>query len=370
MRQGCRRAALRRRFHNRIIPGKIAPYVVGEIGSGEHTIIIYNHYDVQPEEPLELWTSPPFALTERDGKLFGRGAADDKGEFVSRLAGWRLFRKHNPGPLPFRLLWIVDGEEEIGSPSLQDFLATRFAGRKAEAIWWEYGEIDSSGAPVILLGFKGVIAMELRCRTARADLHSSLGALFDNPLWRLASAVSSLRDSTGKVLIDGFYDAVRAPEPETLAAVAAPPFTLASVKAATGAERVLAATTEETAFERLSLAPCLNVNGFHGGYGGKGSKTVLPAEGFAKLDFRIVPDQSPGRIIALLRAHLDRLGFTDIEMIVDDAEVRPVRCDPPTGRFNWRLRCLRNGSAARPSCSLRLQRQALRILSCRISARR
>ena len=159
--------------------------------------MIYNHYDVQPEDPVALWHSPPFELTERDGRWYGRGVADDKGEFVSRLAGWRLFREQHPGPLPFRLIWLVDGEEEIGSPSLEEFLKRRFPGERVDVCWWEYGEIDSSGRPIILCGFKGVMAVELRCRTAKADLHSSLGAVFDNPLWRLAAATASLARQVG-----------------------------------------------------------------------------------------------------------------------------------------------------------------------------
>src|SRR3954447_21470736 len=122
-------------FRTEIHPGEVGPFVVGELGSGPLTIMIYNHYDVQPEDPVALWHSPPFALTERDGRWFGRGAADDKGEFVSRLAGWRLFREQNPGPLPFRLIWLVDGEEEIGSASLETFLRRRFQGEAVDVCW-------------------------------------------------------------------------------------------------------------------------------------------------------------------------------------------------------------------------------------------
>jgi acetylornithine deacetylase/succinyl-diaminopimelate desuccinylase-like protein len=315
-------------FETTLHPGEIAPFVVGETGSGPLTVIVYNHYDVQPEDPVDLWTTPPFTLTERDGKLFGRGAADDKGEFISRLAGWRRFRQNHQAPLPFRLIWIVDGEEEIGSPSLEAFLASRFAGTKADFVWWEFGEIDSAGKPVILLGFKGVLTFALQCRTAKADLHSSLGVLFDNPIWRLSSALASLRDAEGRVLIDGFYDDVRAPDEAGLQAVRQAPFSLASVQQATGAEALLSGVNETSFYPRMSFEPCLTINGFQGGYGGDGHKTVLPASATAKLDIRMVPDQKPDVIADLIKKHMITHGFDDIEILIDDVDVRPVRTNP------------------------------------------
>ena len=315
-------------FRTDVQPGDVAPIVVGETGQGDFTLVIYNHYDVQPEDPVALWTAPPFVLSERDGRLFGRGAADDKGEFVSRLAGWRAFRAEHPGPLPFRLIWIVEGEEEIGSPSLARFLATRFPGLRADLCWWEFGEIDAQGRPVVLMGFKGILAVELTCRTARADLHSSLGVVFDNPLWRMASAVASLRDAAGRVLVAGFYDGIEEAGPAIRALVAEPAFALDEFSAATGAPRLLEGTDAANFYERLNLAPCLNVNGIHGGFGGPGAKTVLPAKAVAKLDVRLVPGQDPKRVADLLRRHLDAGGFGDIDLTILDAEVLGVRSDP------------------------------------------
>lgn len=315
-------------FNTAIHPGDIGPFVTGEIGEGPFTLVIYNHYDVQPEEPADLWTAPPFNLTERDGALYGRGAADDKGEFVSRLAGWRLFRKTHSGPLPFRLIWIVEGEEEVGSPSLVRFLEEQFPDLRADLCWWEFGEVDTRGRPVVLMGFKGVLAVELSVRTARADLHSSLGAIFDNPLWRIASAVASMRDAGGRVLIEGFYDSIELPGNVTKNLVATPPFPLEDLMAATGGKRLLAGVTAENFYEHLNLEPCLNVNGIRGGYDGSGTKTVLPASANAKLDFRLVPGQDPKAIVDLVRRHLVANGFDDIELIVHDAEVLGVRSDP------------------------------------------
>lgn len=314
-------------FATEIHPGSVGPFVVGTVGEGPLTVVIYNHSDVQPEGDETLWLSPPYTLTERDGRLYGRGAADDKGEFASRLAGWRRFRAQQDGPLPFRLIWIVDSEEEIGSPSLDGFLAKRFAGERADLCWWEFGEIDASGRPVILCGFKGITAIELRCRTARGDLHSSYGAVYDNALWRICAAVASMRDAAGRITIDGFYDDVRTPSVAERTAALPPPFSLASVSAATGGERTLNGIDDQNFFSAMNFAPCLNVNGIGGGYQGEGAKTVLPAEAFAKLDFRLVPDQTPTRVVELVRDHLERIGMADIEVIVHDAIVRPVRSD-------------------------------------------
>jgi len=314
-------------FKTEVHPGDTGPFVVGEAGEGPFTLVIYNHYDVQPEDPVALWTTPPFTLTERNGRLYGRGSADDKGEFVSRLAGWRKFRRTNSDRLPFRLIWIIEGEEEIGSPSLTRFLQTRFPGLKADLCWWEFGEIDSEGHPIVLMGFKGVAAIELRCRTARADLHSSFGALFDNPLWRISAAVASMRDKDGRILIDGFYDAISVVPATVEKLVAAPPFSLDSLRSATGGHRLLAGTDEHNFYRNLNLEPCLNINGISGGYAGDGAKTVLPAEASAKLDFRLVPDQQPRAIVDLVRRHLDAHGFEDIELIVHDAGVQAVRSD-------------------------------------------
>ena len=312
-------------FRTEICAGEIGPFVVAEIGDGPLAVMVYNHYDVQPEDPAPLWKSPPFELSERDGRWYGRGVADDKGEFISRLEGWRLFREEHPGALPFRFIWLIDGEEEIGSPSLETFLKTRFQDEKVDVCWWEYGEIDSTGRPIVLCGFKGVMAVELRCRTARADLHSSLGAVFDNPLWRLAAATASLRDGSGRVLVDGFYDTVRQPAQDGLDLAAKPPFSFDSLVQATGGQKVLDGIHEANFYAAMNFEPCMNVNGFSGGYAGEGAKTVLPAEGSVKIDFRLVPDQDPQHVVRLLRAHLDRLGFEDVELIVHDANVKPVR---------------------------------------------
>ncbi|GGO21695.1 M20/M25/M40 family metallo-hydrolase [Deinococcus humi] len=306
-------------------PGQVAPVLVAEAGDGPFTLLIYNHYDVQPEDPLNLWDTPPFELTERDGRLYGRGASDDKGEFVSRLAGLRALRERHGGRLPLKVKWLLEGEEEVGSPSLEAFVKDHAAELKADGVWWEFGSVTPEGRPILYAGLKGIVCLELRCRVAASDLHSSTGAVVDNPLWRLAKAVASLRDEGGRVTIPGFHDDVRPPSEADLAAIARLPGHGEALYSAYEVTRPLG--TPEDHHTRLNLMPVLNVNGFHGGYGDGGSKTVLPAEGFVKLDFRLVPDQHPDKIVELLRAHLDAQNLQDVEIVELESHQHPARSD-------------------------------------------
>jgi acetylornithine deacetylase/succinyl-diaminopimelate desuccinylase-like protein len=319
-------------FTVRCYAGKVAPVLVAEAGQGARTLLIYNHYDVQPETPLELWDSPPFSVTERtdaDGivRLHARGVSDDKGEFIVRLAALRALKAKHGDTLPLKIKWLLEGEEEIGSPSLDAFVHEHAAELSADGCWWEFGAIDPSGKPVLIGGLKGIICLELRAKVADSDLHSSYGAVVDNPLWRLAKAVSSLRDENGKILIDGFYDTVRPASSADLQAVANIPDESGALAKAYGIGGFLENASGARFFERLCLEPALNVNGFHGGYGEAGSKTVLPKEGFVKLDFRLVPDQQPQDVLAQLRRHLQKIGLPDVEVIELETSEMAARSD-------------------------------------------
>ncbi|MHA0033644.1 M20/M25/M40 family metallo-hydrolase [Deinococcus sp. PESE-13] len=305
-------------------PGTVAPVLLAEAGEGPFTLLIYNHYDVQPEDPLELWDTPPFELTERGGRLYGRGASDDKGELASRLAAVRAVREQL-GHLPVKIKWLIEGEEEVGSPTLERFVAEHAAELQADGCWWEFGGISPEGRPILSLGLKGVMCLELRCRVAESDLHSSLGAVIDNPLYRLARAVASLRDEQGNVTIPGFYDDVRAASEADRQAIAQIPGDGQAVRDTFGVRRPLA--TGPAYNERTNLHPVVNVNGWGGGYQGEGSKTVLPGAGFVKLDFRLVPDQDPARVLPLLREHLAAQGLGDIEVVELEAHQKPARAD-------------------------------------------
>ena len=290
-----------------------APVVFAErpAPAGRPTILFYNHYDVQPADPLDAWEVEPFALTEKDGSWYGRGSSDDKGQLVSRLAALRWFLERH-GEFPFGAKFVIEGEEEVGSPNLARYVQDHASRLAAYGCVWEFGGVTASGRPMTYFGLKGILCIGMHVRTAGYDLHSSLGAVVENPIYRLAAALASLRDRDGRVLVKGFYDDVApltATEEELLAALPAEAPELAQLY---GVDRYLGGVTSTAFQRRLLTEPNVNYNGFHAGYGGPGSKTVLPAEAGAKLDLRLVPDQDPARILRLLRAHLDEHGFQDV----------------------------------------------------------
>jgi acetylornithine deacetylase/succinyl-diaminopimelate desuccinylase-like protein len=303
------------------------PVVVGRFGGfGTKTLMFYNHYDVQPPEPLDLWESPPFAAEIRDGHLYARGAADNKGNLVARLAAveaWQAVR----GELPLNVLFVVEGEEEIGSPNLGRFAEENADKLRADGCIWESGYKDTKGRLEILLGVKGILAVDLRVRTANRDLHSANAAIVESPAWRLIWALGSLKGPDEWIRIPGFYDDVRPPDERDRAMLAAWDFDEAGQLAEIGMERFVLGLSGEAAKEKLLFQPTCNVCGFHTGYGGPGVKTVLPAEASAKLDFRLVPDQDPYDLLEKLRAHLDAQGFADIEILAEGPEF-PARTDP------------------------------------------
>ncbi len=278
------------------------------------TLLFYVHYDVQPPDPLDLWTVPPFELTQADGKLFGRGSADTKCHIIARLAAIDSVREVF-GSDPIRYAFLIEGEEEIGSPNLEDFIHENADDFRADGCLWEFGGVELDGTPNVTLGLKGIQAIELRAKGPAYDAHSSLGVVIDNPLYRIAAAVASLRDAEGKVLIDGFYDDVRPLTKGEIDAIEAAPDPTDDLAKEFGIKRFLGAATDGEIERRLQAEPCVNVNGIHGGYGGPGTKTVLPAEAFAKLDFRLVPNQQPAKIVELVRAHLRKNGLEDVEVI-------------------------------------------------------
>lgn len=326
-----------------------APVVYGErLVPGAPTVLLYHHYDVQPEDPLGAWHSPPFELTERDGALYGRGAADDKGELVSRLAALRLYRERH-GDLPLSVKIVVEGEEEIGSPHLADYVHGHAERLAADVALWEFGAVDGEGRPMTYCGMKGILTVELSVRTARQDLHSGYGVVVEDAAYRLAAAVASLRDTTGHVTIEGFRDGIVPPTPADLALVDALPDEAEALREAFGLRGFLGGVEGSAWRRRLFFEPTLNVNGFHAGYGGEGAKTVLPAEALAKLDFRLVPDQDPWAVLERLREHLVRHGFDDVEVTVLQHAERAARSDVGHPYVQAALAALRDVYDAEPT---------------------
>ncbi len=303
------------------------PVVVGRFAAaGPKTLMFYNHYDVQPPEPLELWTSPPFAAEIRDDHLYARGVADNKGNLVARLAAveaWLAVR----GTLPLSVLFVVEGEEEIGSPNLGRFAEDHVERLRADGCVWEAGYKDTKGRLEIALGAKGILAVDLRVRSLGRDLHSANAAIAESAAWRLVWALHCLKGADERVRIPGFYDDVRPPDERDRAMLAAWDFDETGQMAEFGADCFLLELTGEALKERLLFQPTCNICGIRTGYGGLGIKTVLPAEALAKVDFRLVPDQDPSDILEKLRQHLDEEGFGDVEIVVEAPEP-PARTDP------------------------------------------
>jgi acetylornithine deacetylase/succinyl-diaminopimelate desuccinylase-like protein len=320
-------------FETRQLRGDDGPAAVwGEQrGRSDYTLLLYNHYDVQPVDPLDLWESPPFEPTLRDGKLFARGTSDNKAELAVRLAVVRALREE--GELPIGLRWIVEGEEEVGSPNFATIVERNVDLLRADACLWEGGGAQlADGRPEIGLGFKGALFVRLHVRLLATDAHSGLAAIAPNAAWRLVEALASLRAPDGRVLIDGFYDAARAPTEAERAALAeaVSESDEQEMREVLGLAQFSDGLTGAPLLERLSYNPTCNIAGVVSGYGGPGVKTVLPAEASAGLDFRLVPDQRPHDVFELLQSHLQRHGFDDVEAtLVDAADPAQTPIDHP-----------------------------------------
>ncbi len=289
------------------------PTIVGDIGRGERTLLVYDHYDVQPPEPFEEWRTPPFEPTERDGFLFGRGVSDNKGNLMARLQGIEVYREAF-GDLPLRVRVLFEGEEEIGSPHLEAFVDQHADALRADGCIWEAGYKDAAGRPTLSLGLKGIAYFDLRIRGIAKDAHSSLATILPNAAWRLVWALASLKNERDEIVIDGLMDHVRRPGADDLALLAALPYDEAEMRKIHGVGAFVRGLTGTDLKVKHFLEPTCTICGLTSGYQGAGSKTVLPAVAGAKLDFRLVPDLTPKLVRDLLRAHLDQRGFTDIEI--------------------------------------------------------
>ncbi len=303
------------------------PVVFGELpGDSPATLLLYNHYDVQPAEPFDLWTSPPFELRRDGDQLFGRGISDNKGHLVSRLLAIRAVQQANGGRLPITIKFLVEGDEEIGSPKLEEFVQRQRERLAADVCLHEGGGTNATGRPVISLGVKGIFGLQLRVRTAVRDAHSSLGVTVPNAAWRMVWALASLKDADEHIRIPGFYDAVRSPTEQEERFLRELPSEEERLKDGLELRDFVCGVRGYDYNRRLVFEPTCTINGLGSGYQGRGMKTVLPSEAKAKLDFRLVPDQDPGDIEEKLRRHLANEGFDDIEVRTAEGEF-PVRSD-------------------------------------------
>jgi acetylornithine deacetylase/succinyl-diaminopimelate desuccinylase-like protein len=303
------------------------PVVYSELGDGEKVLLIYDHYDVQPPEPLEEWESDPFSPEVRQGRLYGRGVSDNKGDLVSRLQAIETYQA-TIGPLPLKVKFVVEGEEEVGSPHLGRFVAENenlLSG--ADGCLWEGGRKDIAGRPEIYLGLKGIMYVELRARGASRDLHSSMATLVPNPAWRLVWALSTLKDEHDRITVDGLMEHVLQPPEEELELLRRIPFEEDDIKKDFVISEFIGGVRGMQALTKHLYGPTCTICGMKAGYVGKGSKTVLPSEAMVKLDFRLVPELQPELILDLLRKHLDRRGFSDIEIVPMSGE-HPAKSSP------------------------------------------
>jgi acetylornithine deacetylase/succinyl-diaminopimelate desuccinylase-like protein len=318
-----------RGFQVEIIATDGSPVVFAERrGRSPKTLEFYNHYDVQPAEPLELWNTPPFQPSLRDGKLYARGVSDDKGHIVSRLFAIDALLA-NGGELPCTVKFVIEGEEETSSVHLHDFVHDQRQRLAADACIWEFGGVDHRDHPMQHIGMRGICYVELSVETANQDVHSGLGgSIFPNAAWRLVWALNTLKGPDERIRIPGFYDQVRPVSKRARQLLEALPETAEEYKQRYGLKGFLKGLTGGVELRQEEVfQPTCTICGLTSGYQGPSSKTVLPARASAKVDFRLVPDQEPAEVVKLLRAHLDAEGFSDIQVNFLGGEA-PAVTDP------------------------------------------
>ena len=283
------------------------PMVFGEyyIGGGARTVLLYGHYDVQPPDPLEEWISPPFEPAIRDGRLYARGVGDNKGQHFAQLMALETLLACR-GTLACNVKVLLEGEEEVGSPHMPEFVSEHRDELQADLVIFSDGPVHENGQSTLCFGVRGVLDIELRAHGANRDLHSGhWGGIVPNPLWTLTHLLATMKNEHGEVTIDGFYENVLPITELEREALAHLPIDVNEVKSSLGLKR-LDEPHERGYFERLAAWPTLTINGIHGGYGGPGSKTVLPHEAVAKCDIRLVEAQTAGEILAKVKAHVQR----------------------------------------------------------------
>lgn len=308
------------------------PVIYGELITGaKKTIIFYNHYDVQPVDPLEEWESDPFKPLIKDGRIIGRGVADNKGNIISRLKAIESYLKAY-GDLPVNIKWIIEGEEEIGSKNLSEFIKNYKEKLKGEGIIWESGGRDSKGYPKLSFGCKGIIYLEIISKKGEKDLHSAYASIIENPVWYLISALNTLKDiERDEILIPGFYEDVLEPSPEELELLEKYPLE-EDLKESLGVNSFIYNLSGIELYKRLLYSPTCNVCGIYSGYTEEGSKTVLPKYAKVKIDFRLVPNQKAEILFKKLKNYLREKGFEDLEIITYGLE------DPVQTHINSPLR--------------------------------
>ena len=291
------------------------PVVYGEwLGAeGAPTILFYGHYDVQPVDPLELWESPPFEATVRDGEIYARGSADDKGQVFMHFKAVEAHLKQN-ARLPANMRFILEGEEEVGSANLDDFIRAHKDELQADVVVISDSPMFARGVPSICYGLRGLVYFQIDLRGSSTDLHSgSFGGAVANPAFVLSQMIAQMKDRGGRIRIPGFYDDVAPLQEEERKAWASLPFNEKKFRNDFGIPKLFGATGYTT-LERTWARPTFEVNGLLSGFTGEGAKTVLPAVAMAKVSMRLVPNQHPDKIAELFEAHVRDITPKTVEL--------------------------------------------------------
>lgn len=303
--------------HVQVLPTGGHPVVFGEWlhAPGKPTVMIYGHFDTQPVDPLDLWTSPPFEPVVRNDRVYARGASDDKGNMLIPILAVEALLQAE-GALPVNVKFFLEGQEEIGSPQLKNLIASQRSLLSCDLVISADGGQYSEEQPALMIAFKGLAGVQIDVRGARTDLHSGLyGGAVANPIHALVYLLDSMRSPEGKILVEGFYDAVVPLSSEDRAAIAAIPFDERAYKETIGVD-ALVSEPGYVSQEHVSGRPTLEVNGIWGGFQGEGIKTVLPNEAHAKVTCRLVANQDPATIIELISRHVERHTLPGVQVTV------------------------------------------------------
>lgn len=286
-------------------------------GADKPTVLFYGHYDVQPVDPLNLWTNPPFEPTVRNGKVYARGATDDKGQLFAHVKALEALLAVR-GSLPVNIKILIEGEEEAGSPNLTPFVRTHREMLRCDAVVVSDTSMFAPGIPGIVYGLRGLAYVEINVTGPNRDLHSgSYGGAVANPLNALCTIIASLKDADGRILIDGFYDGVEPLSADERRDLAALNHDEIALKSDVGVD-ALFGEKEYSTIERLGTRPTLDVNGLLGGFTGEGAKTVLPSKAMAKVSMRLVPGQRHDDIVEKLQKHVAAMTIPGINVTVRD----------------------------------------------------
>lgn len=308
-------------------PGNPVVYAYIEGENNKHTFGFYDHYDVQPVDPIELWDDDPYSAVIKDGVIYARGVADNKNGLATKLCAVDAYMKVY-GKIPCNVKFFVEGEEEIGSPNLPYFAEHYEDLLDCDGFNWESGWKEPGGAPEIHLGNKGLLYVEYVVKTAKMDAHSCNAAIVKNPAWRLVEFLTSIKDpKTDRILIDGFYDDIIPPTEDDIENLKQDNFDEEGQKEYLGIDGYIGGLTGLELLKKNYYMPTANICGMVSGYIGEGSKTVLPGCASAKMDFRLVPGQKAEKILQLLKDHMHKNGFDDVQLIVHSYQ-DPFRAAP------------------------------------------